>query len=100
MAIVIPETTVQSVASLCRRFHVKELSLFGSALREDFAPSSDIDLLVEFEPGAEVGLMAFLRLQRELVATFGRPIDLVPKDGLRPKIRAQVLSALKVLYAA
>jgi predicted nucleotidyltransferase len=84
----------------CRRNHIRQLMVFGSALSDDFGPDSDIDLLVEFEPSASVGFLAFGRMQRELVALFRRPVDLVPKQGLKPAIREEVLTSAQVVYAA
>jgi len=77
-----------------------ELSVFGSTARGNAGPHSDIDLLVVFQPDAAVGLIAFNRLRRELEAALGRRVDLVPKDGLKPVIRDEVLSEAQVLYAA
>ncbi len=88
------------IAELCRRYHVRSLALFGSALRADFRANSDVDLLVEFEPDAHVGLLLLSRMQRELAELFGRPVDLVPRDGLKPAIRETVLAAAQVIYAA
>ena len=61
----IPEA---ELAEICQRYHVRELALFGSVLRDDFRPDSDIDMLVEFEPGARIGFFELARLQRELAA--------------------------------
>jgi predicted nucleotidyltransferase len=88
------------IAAFCRRHHVRSLSLFGSVLREDFRPGSDADVLVEFEPGAQVGFITLSRMQRELAALLQRPVDLVPKEGLKPRIREAVLSSAEVVYAA
>jgi predicted nucleotidyltransferase len=85
---------------LCQRNQVRELAVFGSALRDDFRPESDIDLLVEFLPDAEIGFLALARLQRELSVLFGRQVDLVPKGGVKPLIRQEILTSAKVLYAA
>jgi len=91
---------VEKIRMLCRRYRVRELALFGSALRDDFEAESDVDLLVEFEPEAQVGFMTLARMQRELSDILHRPVDLVPKGGLKPKIRQAVLSSAEVLYAA
>jgi hypothetical protein len=88
------------LAALCSRYHVRELSLFGSAARGEARPDSDVDLLVVFEEGARVGLLALAALQRELSDLLGRRVDLVPKDGLKPALREEVLSEAEVLYAA
>ena len=90
----------QELADLCQRYHVRQLALFGSVLRDDFRPDSDVDVLVEFEPRARIGFMALGRLQRELAALFQRPVDVVPRDGLKPIIRDRVLSDAEVVYAA
>lgn len=85
---------------LCRRYRVRELALFGSALRADFDDESDLDFLVEFDPDARVGFLTLLNLQRELALLFNRDVDLVPKAGLKPLLRQQVLAETEVLYAA
>ncbi len=90
---------LKAIENLCQRYRVRELSIFGSALREDFRTDSDIDLLVEFEPEAQIGFVTLSRMQRELSAILNRPVDLVPKRGLKPKIREIVISSAKVLYA-
>ena len=89
-----------ALATVCRRYKVRELSIFGSAVRADFRADSDIDLLVEFDPSARVGFLALAALQRELSELIGREVDLVPKDGLKPLIRDSVVSGAKVLYHA
>jgi predicted nucleotidyltransferase len=88
------------VADFCRRNQIRRLELFGSVLREDFGPDSDVDLLVEFEPEAQVGFIALSRMRRELSQLLQRPVDLVPREGLKPKIREAVLSSAEELYAA
>ena len=90
---------LKAIKSLCQRYQVQELSIFGSALREDFRTDSDVDLLVEFEPEAQIGFVTLSRMQRELSAILNRPVDLVPKGGLKAKIRESVISSAKVLYA-
>ncbi|HEX8149341.1 MAG TPA: nucleotidyltransferase domain-containing protein [Pyrinomonadaceae bacterium] len=96
-AVEIPE---ESLADFCRRYRVRELSLFGSSLREDFRPDSDVDILVEFEPSARVGFVTLSKMQRELSALLRRRVDLVPKAGLKEKIRQSVLDSARVIYAA
>ncbi len=86
------------LAALCREFGVVELSAFGSVLRPDFGAESDVDLLVVFEPGRAVGLFHLLRLQHRLTTLIGRPVDLVPKAGLKPLILEQVLASARPLY--
>jgi predicted nucleotidyltransferase len=90
----------EGLESVCRRYKVRELALFGSMLRPDQLPESDVDLLVSFQPGARVTFTTLARMQRELEAVLGRKVDLVPKDGLKPVIRDHVLATARVLYAA
>lgn len=85
---------------LCRKWHVAELALFGSVLRDDFGPESDIDVLVTFEADARVGFIGLGQLADELSLMFGREVDLVPKAGLKPLIKDDVLSSAHTLYAA
>lgn len=88
-----------SLAAVCRRYGVKELSLFGSAARGEMQPESDIDLMVEFEPGLRIGLIKFESLVEELELLAGRRVDLVTKRGLKPWIRPTVLKDAQVIYA-
>jgi len=87
-------------ADLCRRHQVRELSLFGSAARGDMRPDSDIDLLVEFLPNANVGLVEHAGLMLDLAQLLGRKVDLVSKNGLKPRIRSSVLGDARLVYAA
>ena len=89
-----------SLAEVCRRYGVKELSLFGSAARGEIRPESDIDIMVEFEPGVRIGLIKFESLVEELELLAGRSVDLVTKRGLKPWIRPHVLKDARVIYAA
>ena len=91
---------MESIKTLCRRYQVRELALFGSALGDSFRSDSDLDFLVEFKPEAQVGFMKLARMQREFSALCHRKVDLVPQGGLKPKIRQAVLSSAKVLYAS
>ncbi len=91
---------IEGLESVCRRYQVRELALFGSMLRQDQLLESDVDLLVSFQPEARVTFTTLARMQRELEALLGRKVDLVPKDGLKPVIRDQVLATARVLYAA
>lgn len=90
----IPE---EEIIGFCRRHHIRKLALFGSVLREDFGPSSDVDLLVEFEAGRTPGL-AFFAMEEELSRILGRKADLSTPGFLSPKIRGRVLSQAKVVY--
>ena len=89
-----------SLADLCRQYQVRELAVFGSAARGEARADSDIDLLVEFLPGAHIGLMDYAGLMLDLAKLLGRKVDLVSKNGLKPLIRASVLSETRFLYAA
>ena len=89
-----------SLVELCRRYGVRELSLFGSAARGEMRPESDIDIMVEFEPGVRIGLINFESLIEELEALAGRRVDLVTKRGLKPWVRPQVLKDARLIYAA
>jgi uncharacterized protein len=86
---------IEGIPSVCRRYQVRELAVFGSVLRPDHCPESDVDMLVTFQPAARVTFTTLARMQRELEALLGRKVDLVPKDGLKPVIRDE-----RVLYAA
>ena len=89
------------IDAFCQRWRVVELAVFGSVLREDFRPDSDVDVLVSFEPNAHWSLFDFVTMQDELESLFGRPVDLVEKEGLRnPFRRHAILSSQEVLYAA
>jgi predicted nucleotidyltransferase len=94
-----PVVSQEALTEVCRRHHVRRLFLFGSALREDFGPSSDVDILVEFEPGRTPGL-AFFRLQDELATLFGRKVDLNTTLSLSRHFRDRVLSEARELYVA
>lgn len=90
----------EKLIDLCHQYHVGELSVFGSAARGEMRPDSDIDLLVEFIPGARVDLFDYAGLMLDLTKIIGRNVDLVPKKGLKPLIRASVLKEARLLYAA
>ena len=91
---------IEQVRTFCRRYGVRELALFGSAARDDSNAGRDVDLLVEFNPETEVGFITLSRMQRELSEILSRQVDLVPKQGLKPRIRQAVLSSAKVVYEA
>lgn len=96
----IAPASYDGLAEVCRRFQVRELSLFGSAARNEATALSDLDLLVEFQPGATVDLVDFAALAEEFSRLFGKKVDLVSKPGLNPRIRAAVLAEARLLYAA
>lgn len=96
----LPAVSAAAIADLCRRHHVARLEAFGSCVRNEERPDSDVDLLVDFEPKEAVGFLRLAQLSRELGALFGRVVDLVPRAGLKPLIRDEVLSHTQVLFAA
>lgn len=88
------------IEEFCRNNHVKKLALFGSVLRDDFRPDSDIDVLVEFEPGKVPGLLGLARMERELSAIFGdRPVDIRTAEDLSPYFRHDVVESAEIQYA-
>ncbi len=89
----------QKIAEFCRRHHIRRLALFGSVLRKDFNPGSDVDVLVEFEEGHVPGL-SFFSMERELSEIFNRKVDLNTPQFLSPYFRDQVLSEAEVQYVA
>ena len=91
---------MDALRSYCSNNRIKWLALFGSGLGPEFDHNSDVDLLVEFERDARIGFLDLSRMQRELTALFGRTVDLVPRSGLKPAIRDDVLRSARTLYAA
>ena len=91
---------VRQLRSFCEQYHIRELALFGSALREDFDADSDIDLLVDFESDAQVGFLTLSKIQRALANLFQRPVDLVPKGGLHPLLYREIMPNVQVIYDA
>ena len=99
MALVTTAIPIYQLARYCEAHGIQRLALFGSALRDDFAPDSDIDLLVCFTPDQRVGLLTMARLEREMRAFFdGRTVDLRTPDDLSPYFRDQVIADAQVLY--
>jgi predicted nucleotidyltransferase len=89
------------IAEFCKRWSINEFALFGSVLRADFRPDSDIDVLVSIDPKAHIGLLEIVQMQIELEKMFKRPVDLVEKEGLRnPYRRREILRTAQVVYAA
>ncbi len=92
------------LAEFCGRWKVSELAFFGSVLRDDFHPDSDIDLLVSFSPKAKISLFDLVRMQNELKEIFGREVDLVERRAIEKSEnyirRKSILSNTKVIYAA
>ena len=89
-----------ALGALCRRRHIRRLSLFGSALKGTAGPDSDIDLLVEFEPGKEPGLLGLAEIEGELSSLLGRSADLRTAQDLSEYFRDEVLRTAEVQYAA
>jgi predicted nucleotidyltransferase len=91
----------RKIAEFCQRWSITEFSLFGSVLREDFRPDSDIDVLVSIDPTSRIGLLEMAQMQIELEKLFKRPVDLVEKEGLRnPYRKREILKTAEVIYAA
>lgn len=89
------------LAAFCQKWRVRELSLFGSALRDDFGPESDLDFLVSFEPDTPLDIDMLLDMKEELESRFGRPVDLVEKEALRnPWRKHEILKTREIVYAA
>ncbi len=88
-----------AVADLCRRFLVRKLAVFGSVIRTDFAPESDVDVLVEFAPEARVGYFRLAELQLALEDLIGRRVDLHTPASLSPHIRGDVAAHAQTIYA-
>ena len=94
----------ETLTAFCRRHAIRELALFGSVLREDFRPDSDVDMLVEFEPEARHGLLDLAGMQAELEQILGRKVDLMEKSAVeksRNYIRRKaILSSAETVYAS
>ena len=88
------------ISEFCRRNHIRRLALFGSVLRDDFGPDSDVDVLVEFEPGTRVGLLRLAGMEIELGEMLGRKVDLNTPGFLSKYFRDRVLSEAEVHYDA
>ena len=90
----------EQIAAFCRKHHIRRLALFGSVLRQDFPPDSDVDVLVEFEPESVPGLFGIARMERELSALLGgRKVDLRTPEGLSRYFRQSVLAEAEMQYA-
>ncbi len=93
----IPE---DKIAEFCRRNRIRWLALFGSILRDDFRPDSDVDVLVEFEPGARVGMIRLAGMEIELSELLGRKVEMNTPGFLSPYYRDRVLAEAQVQYVA
>jgi predicted nucleotidyltransferase len=98
------EVPKEQLAEFCEKWKITEFSLFGSVLREDFRPDSDVDVLVSFDPSAGWTLFDLVRMQEELREVFGRDVDLLTRRGVEmsrnPYRKASILSSAEVVYAA
>lgn len=94
----------EELEEFCRRWKIRELCLFGSVLREDFRPDSDVDFLVRFAPDAEWSLFDHARMERELEELLGRKVDLVSREAIEQSPnwirRREILQTARRLYAA
>jgi predicted nucleotidyltransferase len=95
------EIPIDRISEFCHRNHIRRLALFGSVLRDDFAPESDVDVLVEFEPGTRVGF-AFITMQDELSNVLGRRVDMNTFEGVERSrnwlLRSEILDSTQVVY--
>ncbi len=89
----------EKIAEFCKRRHIRKLALFGSVLREDFGPDSDVDVLVEFEPDHVPGLL-FFTMENELSEIMGRKVDLNTPGFISDYFRDRVLAEAEVQYVA
>lgn len=89
-----------AIAEICRRYQVRELSMFGSAARGEMRPDSDVDFLVDFMGDARPGLLGLSAMIRELSVLLGRRVDLAVQPALKPLIREGVLAEARLIYAA
>jgi predicted nucleotidyltransferase len=93
------EVSPAAIAEFCRRNHIRKLSFFGSFLRDDFRPDSDVDVLVEFEPGHTPGF-AIIRIEEELSAILGgHKVDMVNPKYLNRRLKDRILTSAEVQYA-
>ena len=100
-AVVFQNTDIDldAIAAFCRKHHIQKLALFGSVLRDDFRPDSDVDVLYTFEPGHSVGYLTLGGIERELSTLLGgRQIDFVSEEYLHPYLRDRVLPYVVTLY--
>ena len=93
----------KKVAAFCHKYRIRRLALFGSALRADFRPDSDVDVLVEFSTDAKYGLFALSRMEDELRYIFGREVDMVDRAAVEQSRnyirRKEILGSLETIYA-
>jgi len=98
------EMSKEGISAFCQRNHIRSLSFFGSVLRDDFRPDSDIDVLVEFEPGKEPGLMEMAGMETELSGILGHKVDIVERKAVEKSEnyirRRHILQSLETIYVA
>ena len=96
------EISRDAIAAFCQRNHIRRMAFFGSVLRDDFGPESDVDVLVEFEPGTSIGYMGLMRLEIELGEILGRKTDLHTFEGVEDNpnwlLREEILNSAEELY--
>ena len=89
------------VINICKKYYIKELSLFGSSIRDDFTKTSDIDILVSFDKDSKITLFSIIELENEFSKLLGRDVDVVEKESLKNPIRKnKILSSREIIYAA
>ena len=100
----IPQIDQVRIGEFCKKWKVAEFAIFGSALRPDFGPDSDVDVLVTFKPDSKRSLFDLVQMEEELKGMFGREVDLVSRQGIEASRnylrRKAILGSAKVLYAA
>jgi predicted nucleotidyltransferase len=90
----------EKIAEFCRRHYIRRLALFGSVLRDDFTPDSDVDVLVEFEPGTRIGMIRLAGIELELSGILGRKVDMHTPGFISKYFRNQVLEEAEDQYVA
>jgi hypothetical protein len=93
------EISKERLADFCRTHQIQRLSLFGSVLREDFGPNSDVDVLVEFKSGTRIGLIRLAGLESELGNILGRKVDLNTPGFISKYFRSTILAEMEIQYA-
>ncbi|MCB0195604.1 MAG: nucleotidyltransferase family protein [Anaerolineae bacterium] len=91
---------IEKIVTLCQHHHIHEFALFGSVLRDDFGPDSDIDVLIKFDPDVHIGYFRFFGIEQELTNILKREVELFTPDSLKSFAREEALKTCKVIYAA
>ncbi|HEY3328700.1 MAG TPA: nucleotidyltransferase domain-containing protein [Capsulimonadaceae bacterium] len=94
------DVNVEEITAFCQRSHIRRAAFFGSVLRDDFRPDSDVDVLVEFEPEYKLGFFELARIQREFSGIIGRQSDFRTPEDIGRHMRERVLAEAEVVYAA